>query len=50
MVDLTTTYMGLQLKNPLVASSSPLSEKVDSVQQLEAAGISAAFMFHLWIS
>jgi dihydroorotate dehydrogenase (fumarate) len=48
MVDLTTTYMGLELKNPLVASSSPLSEKVDSVQQLEEAGISAVIMYSLF--
>ena len=28
MVDLTTTYMGLTLKNPIVPSASPLSKKI----------------------
>jgi dihydroorotate dehydrogenase (fumarate) len=48
MVDLTTTYLGLQLKNPLVASASPLSKKLDSVRQLEDAGISAVVMYSLF--
>jgi dihydroorotate dehydrogenase (fumarate) len=48
MVDLTTTYLGLKLKNPLVASSSPLSQKVASVQQLEEAGVSAVIMYSLF--
>ena len=39
MVDLKTTYLGLELKNPLVASASPLSEKVETVQALEEAGL-----------
>lgn len=48
MVDLTTTYLGLKLKNPLVASASPLSEKVETVQKLEQAGISAVVMYSLF--
>jgi len=48
MVDLTTTYLGLKLKNPLVASASPLSEKVKTVQELEAAGIAAVVMHSLF--
>lgn len=48
MVDLKTTYMGLELKNPLVASASPLSEKVDAVQQLEESGIAAIVMYSLF--
>lgn len=48
MVDLTTTYLGLQLKNPLVASSSPLSQKIDSIKQLEDAGASAVVMYSLF--
>jgi dihydroorotate dehydrogenase (fumarate) len=48
MADLSTTYMGLKLKNPLVASASPLSEKVETVQKLEAAGISAVVMYSLF--
>jgi dihydroorotate dehydrogenase (fumarate) len=48
MVDLSTTYLGLELKNPLVASASPLSEKVESVQNLEQAGVSAVVMYSLF--
>jgi len=48
MADLTTTYLGLSLKNPLVASASPLSKKMESVRQLEAAGVSAIVMYSLF--
>ena len=39
MVDLKTTYLGLELKNPLVASASPLSQKLETMQAFEEAGI-----------
>jgi dihydroorotate dehydrogenase (fumarate) len=48
MVDLTTTYLGMKLKNPLVASSSPLTQKPETVQQLEQAGVSAVIMHSLF--
>lgn len=48
MVDLKTTYLGLELKNPLVASASPLSESVETVSALEEAGISAVVMYSLF--
>lgn len=48
MPDLTTTYLGLQLKNPLVASASPLSKKVDNVRRLENAGAAAVVMYSLF--
>jgi len=48
MVDLSTTYLGLKLKNPLVASASPLSERVETVRKLEAAGIAAIVMYSLF--
>ncbi len=48
MVDLTTTYLGLKLKNPLVAAASPLSEKAETVQKLEQAGIAAVVMYSLF--
>ena len=35
MVNLETTYLGLQLKNPLVAASSGLTNSVDKIQELE---------------
>lgn len=48
MSDLTTTYLGLNLKNPLVASASPLSKKIDKAKKLEEAGISAIVMYSLF--
>jgi len=48
MIDLTTKYLGLELKNPLVASSSPLSKRVDTVKKMEDAGISAVVMYSLF--
>ena len=48
MVDLTSTYLGLKLKNPLVASSSPLSHKVETVRQLEEAGAAAVVLYSLF--
>jgi dihydroorotate dehydrogenase (fumarate) len=48
MVDLKTSYLGLTLKNPLVASASPLSHKVESVLRMEEAGISAVVMYSLF--
>ncbi len=48
MVDLSTQYLGLSLKNPLVASSSPLSQRLETVRELEAAGASAVVMYSLF--
>jgi dihydroorotate dehydrogenase (fumarate) len=48
MIDLTTTYLGMKLKNPLVAAASPLSEKVETVKKLEEAGIAAVVMYSLF--
>ena len=48
MVDLSASYLGLQLNNPLVASASPLSKKVDTVRRLEDAGIGAVVMYSLF--
>jgi dihydroorotate dehydrogenase (fumarate) len=47
-MNLTTRYMGLNLKNPVVASSSPLSQNLDSIRQLEDHGASAIVMFSLF--
>ena len=41
MIDLSTTYLGLELENPLVPSSSPLTGQLDSAKKLEDAGASA---------
>jgi dihydroorotate dehydrogenase (fumarate) len=48
MSDLSTTYLGLNLKNPLVASASPLSRKIERACKLEEAGISAIVMYSLF--
>ena len=37
-VDLTTNYLGLKLKNPLVIAACPLTEQLETLQRLEAAG------------
>ena len=48
MTDLSTTYLGLRLKNPLVASASPISKKVEKARQLEEAGVAAIVMYSLF--
>ena len=48
MVDLTTSYLGLTLKNPVVASASPISKKLEGFQRLEEAGASAVVMYSLF--
>ncbi len=47
-MDLTTNYLGMVLKNPIVASSSPLSHNVESMRRLEDAGASAVVMYSLF--
>lgn len=48
MVDLSTTYLGLNLKNPVVASASPISKRIEGFRQLEDAGASAVVMYSLF--
>jgi dihydroorotate dehydrogenase (fumarate) len=40
-MSLSTKYLGLSLKNPMVASASPLNSKVDNLRRLEDAGAAA---------
>ena len=47
-MDLSTTYMGLKLKNPIVASASPLSKSIDAARSLEDAGASAVVCYSLF--
>ncbi|NDJ54079.1 MAG: dihydroorotate dehydrogenase-like protein [Chloroflexi bacterium] len=47
-MDLTTSYLGLDLKNPIVPSSSPLSETVDGIRRLEDNGASAVVLHSLF--
>ena len=48
MADLSTTYLGLDLKSPLVASASPLSEELGKIRRLEDAGAAAIVMYSLF--
>jgi dihydroorotate dehydrogenase (fumarate) len=47
-MDLTTTYMGLKLKNPLVPSASPLGRDIETVKRMEDAGASAVVLESLF--
>ncbi len=47
-MDLKTTYLGLDLKNPLVPSSSPLARELDSLRQMEDAGAAAVVLHSLF--
>jgi dihydroorotate dehydrogenase (fumarate) len=44
MPDLSTSYLGLTLANPIIASSSPLTERVDDLLRLEDAGAAAVVL------
>ncbi len=44
MIDLTTKYLGMTLKNPLVVSASPLSEELGNIQRMEDAGAAAVVL------
>jgi dihydroorotate dehydrogenase (fumarate) len=47
-MDLSTRYLGLALRNPLVASASPLSNTVDGVRRLADAGVGAVVLYSLF--
>jgi len=48
MIDLSTKYLGLELKNPLVVSASPLTEELDNIRRMEDAGAAAIVMHSLF--
>ena len=48
MIDLKTSYMGLPLSSPLVASASPLCERVDNIRRMEDAGLAAVVLHSLF--
>jgi dihydroorotate dehydrogenase (fumarate) len=48
MPDLSTRYLGIQLRTPLVASASPLSQEIDTIRRLEDAGASAVVLYSLF--
>jgi dihydroorotate dehydrogenase (fumarate) len=47
-MDLTTKYLGLELKHPIVASSSPMSRSLDGIKRMEDAGAAAVVLFSLF--
>lgn len=47
-MDLTTKYLGLDLKNPIIAGASPLSNNIDTVKILEDKGAAAVVMYSLF--
>lgn len=47
-MDLSTTYLGMNLRTPLVVSASPLSEKLDNIRRMEDYGASAVVLYSLF--
>ncbi len=47
-MDISTTYLGLKLKNPIIPSASPLSKNIGKIKQMEDAGASAIVMYSLF--
>lgn len=47
-MDLSTTYLGLKLKHPIVPSASPLSQSLDNIRRMEDAGAAALVMYSLF--
>ncbi len=47
-ISMKTNYLGLELKNPLVPSASPLSRNLDTTKRLEDAGAAAIVMYSLF--
>jgi dihydroorotate dehydrogenase (fumarate) len=47
-MDLTTTYLGMKLRSPLVPSASPLSEDIDNIKRMEDAGAAAVVIHSLF--
>ena len=47
-IDLSTTYLGLKLKSPLVASSSPMCEDIGNIRRMEDAGAAAVVLHSLF--
>jgi dihydroorotate dehydrogenase (fumarate) len=48
MANLETTYLGLKLKNPIVVSSSGLTNSVEKIKELEKAGAGAVVLKSLF--
>jgi len=48
LMDLSTTYLGMTLRTPLVVSANPLSEDVDNIKRMEEAGAAAVVLYSLF--
>jgi dihydroorotate dehydrogenase (fumarate) len=48
MIDLSTRYLGLELRNPIVVSASPLTEDIENIKRMEEAGAAAVVMHSLF--
>jgi dihydroorotate dehydrogenase (fumarate) len=48
MIDLSTDYMGIKLRTPLVPSASSVSQEIGSIRRLEDAGASAVVLYSLF--
>lgn len=47
-MNLTTDYMGIELKHPVVASASPMSATLDGIKRMEDGGVAAVVMFSMF--
>ena len=47
-MDLRTTYMGLELKNPIIVGASPLTASIESIKELESAGAAAVVLHSIF--
>jgi len=47
-IDLSTKYLGLKLRSPLVVSASPMSEDIDNIKRMEDAGAAAVVLYSLF--
>ena len=48
MTDLSTRYLGLNLRTPLIVSASPISQELDGIRRIEDAGASAVVLYSLF--
>lgn len=48
MIDITTSYLGMKLKSPLVVSANPLCEKISNIRRMEDAGAAAVVLHSLF--
>jgi len=47
-MDLSTTYLGLKLRSPLLPAASPLSEEIDTIKEMEDAGAAGVVLYSLF--